>query len=198
MGLVRAKDQNLYTYGDYRKWTDEKRYELIDGLAYAMSPAPWVDHQRIAGAIYAKLVAAVVGKRCEAMIAPLDVRLPHNQEPDDLIDVVVQPDVLVVCDPSKIDAKGVRGAPDLVVEVLSPSTASHDQIRKRRVYERAGVREFWLVHPTDRVITIYRLQNGVYGAPDVQELVGVTPVGILPGVEMVWDELIERLGPIED
>jgi len=198
MPVPQPKDQNLYTYGDYRKWPDDKRYEVIDGLAYAMSPAPAVDHQRIALHIAGKLLTALAGHPCQVLIAPLDVRLPRSQEPDDIIDIVVQPDVLVVCDPRKIDHKGVRGAPDLVVEVLSPSTAGHDQIRKRRVYERAGVREFWLVHPTDRVITIYRLENGAFASPDIREFDVPTPVAILPGVEIAWDELVARLGPIVD
>lgn len=91
----------------------------------------------------------------------------------------------------------MRGAPDLVVEVLSPSTASHDHVLKRRVYERAGVREYWLVHPTDRMVTIYRLAGAEYGKPDVQELTGETPVGVLPGVSIAWDALVARLPPVE-
>ena len=87
----------------------------------------------------------------------------------------------------------MRGAPDFAVEVLSPSTASHDHVRKRRVYERAGVREYWLVHPTDRIVTLYRLENGKFGTPDVCELSGETPVGVLPGVTISWDDLIRRI-----
>jgi len=103
-----------------------------------------------------------------------------------------------VCDAAKIDRRGVRGGPDLAVEVLSPSTASHDHIRKRRLYERAGVKEFWLVHPKEQLVTIYHLQNGVYGAPDIRTLEEPTPVAVLPGVEIVWDELLARLGPVVD
>jgi Uma2 family endonuclease len=106
-------------------------------------------------------------------------------------------DVLVVCDASKTDRRGVRGAPDLAVEVLSPSTASHDQVRKLRVYERAGVREYWLVHPIDRVLTIYRLEKGQYGKPDVFELRGQTSVGVLKDVVIHWDQLLERLPAVE-
>jgi Uma2 family endonuclease len=197
MGLPQ-RDQKHYTYGDYVTWGDEARYELIDGIAYAMSPAPLIVHQEMVGYIHYKLMAALVGQPCRPFMAPVDVRLPRHDEADDRIDTVVQPDVLVVCDPAKIDRRGVRGAPDLVVEVLSPSTASHDHIHKRRVYERAGVREYWLVHPTDRLVTIYRLENGVFGRPSVQALEGVTAVGVLPGVEVAWDELVARLGPVVD
>ena len=93
--------------------------------------------------------------------------------------------------------RGVRGAPDFVVEVLSSSTASHDHVLKRRVYERAGVREYWLVHPIDRMVTIYRLLDGEYGKPDVQELSGETAVGVLEGVSVAWDDLVRRLPPPE-
>jgi Uma2 family endonuclease len=119
--------------------------------------------------------------------------LPKRDENDEEVETVVQPDVLVVCEPSKLDRRGVRGAPDLVIEVLSAATASHDQVLKRRVYERAGVREYWLVHSVDRVVTVYRLVDGEYGRPDVFELAGTTPVGVLPGVAIAWDELVQRL-----
>jgi Uma2 family endonuclease len=123
------------------------------------------------------------------MIAPLDVRLPRHDEGDENTDVVVQPDVLVVCDPNKLDRRGVRGAPDWVVEVLLPSSASRDQIEKRRIYERHGVLEYWLVHPTDRILTVYLLQNGEYGKPDIFKLEGSTPVAVLPGVSIDWEAM---------
>lgn len=125
------------------------------------------------------------------------MRFPKAGEADEQVDTVLQPDVLVVCDHSKLDRRGVRGAPDLVVEVLSPGTSSHDHVRKRRVYERAGVAEYWLVHPIDRMVTVYRLVDGEYGKPDVFELSGETPVGLLPGVVIQWDALAERLAPVD-
>jgi Uma2 family endonuclease len=187
------KDNELYCYGDYLAWPDDVRYELIDGHAYLMSPGPDLPHQDIAGEIYRQTANALSGKTCRAFIAPLDVRLPRHNEADAQIDTVVQPDVLVVCDPDKLGKRGVRGAPDWVVEVLSPSTAGHDQIRKRNVYERHGVREYWLVHPTDRVLTVYRLQDGKYGMPQLSQLEGETSVGILPEIVIRWDELVARL-----
>jgi Uma2 family endonuclease len=192
MGLA-LRDSEHHTYGDYLHWLEDVRYELIDGAAFLMAPAPTLDHQDIAGEIYVQLRQALAGKPCRAFIAPVDVRLPKAGEADEKIDTVVQPDVLVVCDPAKLDRRGVRGAPDLVVEVLSPSTASHDQLLKRRVYERAGVPEYWLVHPNDRIISIYRLGDGEYGKPDIHELKGRTPVGVLPGAVIEWDELAGRL-----
>ena len=192
MGLA-LRTEKHYTYADYLQWPDETRYELIDGKAFLMSPAPLVEHQEIAGEVFRQLANQLDGQPCRPYIAPVDVRLPRKDEADAAIDTVVQPDVLVVCDPHKIDRRGVRGAPDWVLEVLSPSTAAHDQIAKRRTYERAGVREYWLVHPGDRTLTVYVLDNGQYGRPDIYELKDETPIGVLPGVSIAWDALVERL-----
>ena len=198
MSTPALRDREHHTYGEYLHWPDDVRYELIDGVAYLMAPAPTLDHQEVAGEIFRQLANALQGKPCRAFIAPVDVLFPKSGEADEQVDTVLQPDVLVVCDPSKLDRRGVRGAPDLVVEVLSPGTSSHDHVRKRRVYERAGVAEYWLVHPIDRMVTVYRLVNGEYGKPDVFELSGETPVGVLPEVIIEWDALVERLAPIED
>jgi Uma2 family endonuclease len=187
------KDTQYYCYGDYLTWPDDSRYELIDGQAYAMSPAPDLAHQDIAGEIYRQAANSLAGKSCRAFIAPVDVRLPKYNEADQQIDTVVQPDVLVVCDSSKLDRRGIRGAPDWIVEVLSPGTASHDQIRKRLLYEQSGVKEYWLVHPTDRLLTIYRLNGTEYGKPELSELTGVSQVGVLPDIIIHWDELRSRL-----
>ena len=192
MGLA-LRNEKRCTYADYLQWPEDTRYELIDGEAFPMSPAPLVEHQEVAGEVYRQLANQLDGKPCRPFIAPVDVRLPRKDETDAAIDTVVQPDVLVVCDPSKIDRRGVRGAPDWLLEVLSPSTAAHDQIAKRRTYERAGVREYWLVHPGDRTLTVYVLDNGQYGRPEIYELKDATPVGVLPGVSISWDALVERL-----
>jgi Uma2 family endonuclease len=195
MGLAR-RDNVHHTYGDYLGWPEDVRYELIDGDAFLMAPAPDLEHQEIAGELFFQLRTALDQSRCRAFVAQVDVRLPEADEADDSIDTVVQPDVLVVCNPERLDRRGVRGAPDFVIEVLSPATASHDHTRKRRIYERAGVQEYWLVHPTDRMVTIYRLREGEYGKPEVQDLAGETPVAVLPGVAIAWDALVSRLAPV--
>lgn len=198
MGQVQRKQEQRYTYADYCRWDDGQRWELIDGEAYLMAPAPTAFHQIVAFQIAHQVETAFKDKPCTVLLAPIDVRLPRageNDRADDAIDTVVQPDVLVVCDPAKIDRRGVIGAPDWVVEVLSPTTAGHDQIVKRQVYERAGIPEYWLVHPVDRVLTIYRLENGRYGFPDIRELAGATPIGPLPGIEIVWADILARLPP---
>ncbi len=183
-----------YTYADYLTWPDEFRCELIDGKIYMMSPAPLLTHQDVAGEIFRQAANALLGKSCRAFIAPLDVRLPNpSQADDETADTVVQPDVLVVCDANKLDRRGVRGAPDWVVEVLSPSTAGRDQIQKRALYERHGIREYWLVHPLDHVLTIYKLNDNSYGKPEISELKGQTPVTAVPGLTIDWDQLAPYL-----
>jgi len=187
------KDHQYHCYGDYLTWPDDVRYELIDGDAYLMAPAPDLAHQDVTGEIFRQTANALLGRPYRALIAPVDVRLPKQDEADERIDTVVQPDVLVVCDPNKLDRRGVRGAPDWVVEVLSPSTAGHDQIRKRQLYERHGVREYWLIHPVDRILTVYRLIDGEYGKPELYELCGETVVSVLPDIVIHWDDLVARL-----
>ena len=186
MGLPK-RDAARHTYGEYRRWPEEARYELIDGVAYAMAPAPSRRHQEVLLELARQVANALEGHPCRPFIAPFDVRLPRAGEADDEIDTVVQPDLSVVCDPAKLDDLGCRGAPDWIVEVLSPATASHDHILKRAVYERAGVREYWLVHPVDRIVTVYRLDGGRFGVPEVRELTGQQSVGVLPQIEIDWD-----------
>jgi len=188
MGLP-VRDANRHNYGDYRHWPEDVRYELVDGIAYAMAPAPARRHQEVLGEIFRQMANALEGQPCRPFIAPFDVRLPRGSEADDEIETVVQPDLSIICDPTKLDEHGCRGAPDWVVEVLSPATAGHDHILKRSAYERAGVREYWLVHPVDRLVTVYRLEGQRYGVPEVRELTGRQPVGLLPGVEVDWDRL---------
>ena len=192
MGLAQ-RDIERHNYGDYLTWPDDDRYELIDGVAYVMAPAPAVIHQAVLVELARQVDEALEESHCRVLIAPLDVRLPRGDEADAAVDTVVQPDLLVVCDLTQIDECGVRGAPDWIIEVLSPATAAHDQVRKRDVYERAGVREYWLVHPTDRIVTVYRLENGRYGRPDIAELAGQAAPQAVPGVVIDWARVTRRL-----
>jgi Uma2 family endonuclease len=191
---IRTQDRS-FSYRDYLGWGDEHRYELIDGMAYLMAPAPAIEHQGVVGELFYQLRMQLEGHRCRPFVAPVDVRLPKVGQSDDEADTVVQPDVFVICDSGKIDARGVRGAPDFVVEVLSPATAARDQIDKKKIYERAGVREYWLVHPTDRLVTIYRAGDAGYGAPEILELSGETPIAALTGVAILWEPIVRVLGP---
>lgn len=183
------RDTAYHTYEEYVSWPADLRYELIDGAAYLMSPAPLRVHQEIVGEIYFQVRAGLGSKPCRAYVAPFDVRLPKADEADERVDTVVQPDVLVVCDESKLDERGMRGAPDWIVEVLSQATAVHDQTIKLAAYERAGVREVWLVHPTDRSVTVYLLQNRVFGRPEIHEMKGVLAVAVITGLRVDWDRM---------
>lgn len=190
MALPR-RDALHHTYADYLTWSDDERIELINGFAYVREPpAPSRSHQELVGELYHQVRLALEGKGCRAYVAPFDVRLPKHGEADDQIDTVVQPDVLVVCDLEKLDERGMRGSPDWIAEVLSPSTSGHDQIVKLPIYEQAGVRELWLIHPIDRTLTIHRLEGGRYGRPITLELKGRTAINALPGVSIDWDRFL--------
>ena len=174
------------TYGDYLHWPDDERWELIDGVAYDMSPAPSRRHQDFVVELVRQTANHLRDSACSTYVAPFDVRLPRADEADEQVDTVVQPDVAVICDPSKLDDKGCRGAPDWIVEVLSPSTARKDQREKRDLYERHGVREYWLLHPIDDMLMIYRIGPDGYGKPDVLPLEGETAVTAIDGLVIRW------------
>jgi len=191
---LRQRDTQHHTYGDYVTWSGDCGNELINGTAYIREPpAPSRAHQEIVIELSRQVANALQGKRCRAYAAPFDVRLPKAAESDDQIDTVVQPDVLIVCDCAKLDERGMRGAPDWVAEVLSPTTASHDQFVKLSAYEHADVPEVWLIHPTDRTLIIYRLEAGRYTRSTVLELKGQTPINAVPGVSIDWDRLIANI-----
>lgn len=148
------------TFADYLALTDGRRYELIDGELRAMtSPSP--RHQEISGELLRQLANFLEGKKCRVYPAPFDVRLfeQEGDAPED-ITTVVQPDLLVVCDPSKIDDHGCKGAPDLIIEILSPSTQRHDRLVKLNLYQRAGVKEYWIVSPESQTAEVLLLENG--------------------------------------
>lgn len=166
MGMPEERT-DYYTYGDYLKWPEGERWELIDGRAYAMTPSPTVLHQDIFIQLIQMIGPYFEGKPCKFMAAPLDVRLPHSDEATEAVDTVVQPDLMVVCDPAKVEKGGVRGAPDLVVEILSESTMHRDMDAKLRLYERHGVRCYIIVDPWGKVVTVRTLESeGKYGEPE--------------------------------
>jgi Uma2 family endonuclease len=193
MALLK-RDSHHYTYADYLRWSGTHGEELIDGTAYVREPpAPSPSHQGIVVGLCHQVSTALKDKPYRVYVAPFDVRLPKFAEEDDQVDTVVQPDVLIVCDLQKIDARGMRGAPDWVAEILSPYTAGHDQGVKLTAYERAGVREVWLVHPIDRTLAIYRLEAGRYGRPSILELEGKIQIAAVPGITIDWDEVLVKI-----
>jgi len=179
------------TYGDYLSWTDDGRWELIDGVVYDMSAAPAIDHQRILGDLFNQVYNFLKEKPCEAFVAPFDVRLPQADEADEFIQNVVQPDIVVVCDPDKLDKRGSRGVPDWIIEIVSPSTAAKDHIEKLALYERNGVQEYWTVYPEYRIATVYLLgPDGRYCRPksytEKDKIESVTLPGLVVDLKTVF------------
>ncbi len=156
MGLL-VRDTQLHNYGECLTWPAGTRYELIDSVVYAMAPAPTRVHQRLVVELSRQIGDALEGAPCQVNVAPFDVRLLKANEADEDISTVVEADIVVVCDAAKLDARGCRGAPDLVIEALLPATAAHDQAIKLAAFERHGIKECWFVHPTDRILSVYSL-----------------------------------------
>jgi Uma2 family endonuclease len=179
-----------YRYGDYVQWTGDERWELIDGEPFDMTPAPSRRHQELVGEIHRQLATQLLGRPGKVYVAPFDVRLPRGNEPDADVDTVVQPDLVVVCDSRKLDDAGCRGAPDWILEVLSLRTAARDRERKRDLYERAAVREYWHLHPDTRHLARYLLAEGRgYGEPMEGTAQGTTSLRALPPLEVHWDSV---------
>lgn len=154
------KTDRHYRYRNYREWPDSERWELIDGAAWNMSPAPTTLHQRVLQQLNTAFLRAAHGTPCEVLFAPLDVfPFTDDEAGIDDADTVVQPDLIVACDPTRLVRRGHLGPPALVVEVLSTWTLRKDLTDKLRVYERAGVAEYWIVNPGDQSIMIYRIQS---------------------------------------
>jgi len=169
------------TYADLLEWKDDVRYELYYGVPVAMA-SPSDVHQIISVALSAQLYQYLRGKQCRVFTAPFDVRLFEGagDSPED-VDLVVQPDLMVVCDQSKVDRHGVHGAPDLVIEILSESSVRIDRLTKLDLYQRAGVREYWIVDPFTRIVSVYTLKEGSYRNPAAYGADCSVPVGILDG-----------------
>ena len=183
MGLALKK---RYTYADVLDWDESVRAEIIDGELYMMAE-PSRTHQKISGEIFRQLANYLQRKKCEVYAAPFCVRLfekpdaPGEQVSPERVNTVVEPDISVVCDPDKLDEKGCKGAPDLIAEILSPSTKKHDRGVKFRLYERAGVREYWIVDPETRTVCVFQLDDGRYLMTDLFVGAASVPVGVLDG-----------------
>lgn len=167
------------SYADLLKTESAQPVELIDG-AFVMQASPSSEHQQISAALMAQLYNYLEGKQCKVFAAPFDVRLfeSKDDEPKD-VDTVVVPDISVICDKNKIDEKGCKGAPDMIIEILSPSTQRQDRFAKLRLYQAAGVKEYWLVDPVSKVVQVMTLQDGRYELTEVGEAHDRLKVGCL-------------------
>ncbi len=175
MGNPTIAPDERYTYRHYRSWPETERWELIDGHAWVMTSAPMTRHQALLWRLSSLLYIHLKGKTAIAYPAPFDVLLPRGDEEDDEVDTVVQPDVSVFRDRTRITMRGARGAPDIVMEILSPSTSKKDMNEKFRTYERAGVREYWVLDPAAWSIWIYHLKpEGSYDEGELRDSLGDT------------------------
>jgi Uma2 family endonuclease len=186
-----------YTYADYLTWQFKERVELIRGWVRQMSPAPNVRHQRISRIITQAVAALLENKPCEMFSAPFDVRLPlpPHKTKGDKTDTVVQPDIVVICDPAKLDEQGCNGAPDLVIEILSPGNTRREMKDKLELYQTAGVPEYWIVDPEHEFILVYTLDpTGKYTSslPYTEGHTLTTP--ILPGFDLPVEQVFVQPG----
>jgi Uma2 family endonuclease len=182
-----------YTYADYLKWTFDERLELIKGKIFKMSPAPGSLHQIISATVGNELYNYLKGKPCKVLSAPFDVRLIRRSINDKDIITVVQPDISVICDPAKIDDKGCLGAPDIVIEILSPGNNKKELQNKFEVYEEAGVLEYWIIHPIEKTFLKYELIEGRFQALRPLTIGDKVTTRILPGFTLCLDELFAEI-----
>jgi Uma2 family endonuclease len=149
-----------YTFADYLTWFDHKRRELIDGFIKMMTPTPRRIHQDLSGNLYFVFKKHLKRKDCKIYSAPFDVRLPENGEKsDNKIYTVVQPDLCIICDPSKLDDKGCLGAPDMIIEIVSISNSKYDVEDKFQLYQKHGILEYWIVFPYEKTINVFFLDE---------------------------------------
>lgn len=154
-----------YTYADYLTWADDVRRELFDGFIKLMTPAPSRAHQKISTNLTSMFWLYLKNKNCEVYHAPSDVRFPKNKssKSDKQINTVLQPDIFIVCDLSKLDDRGCLGAPDLIIEIISPKNSKRDLKDKFDIYQEHGVREYWIVGPNDETVNVFVLdENGKF------------------------------------
>lgn len=180
------KIQGEYTLEDYYALPNDKRVELIDGVFYDMS-APAFDHQIIAGEVYRQIANFIYANKgnCIPMMSPIDVRLDCDDK------TMVQPDVLILCDKSKKRCWGIMGAPDFVLEVLSPSTKNKDCLKKLEKYVSAGVKEYWMIDPENQKLIVYRFEQEVY--PAIYGLEGKVDIGIYEGKLQINLDLVREM-----
>jgi Uma2 family endonuclease len=170
------------TYADYLTWPDEPRYEIIEGIPYLLA-APSRQHQRIVTQLMGELYTFLKGKSCEVYTAPFDVRLSSSEDNEEY--QVIQSDISVICDTGKLDDKGCKGAPDLIVEVLSPSTWKRDRIEKMNQYQKYGVSEYLLIYPNEKIVEQYIIdETGNYATPSIYNEKDVFHSHIFPDFTM--------------
>jgi Uma2 family endonuclease len=182
-----------YSYADYLTWQLDDMVEIIKGKLFKMAAAPNRIHQKVAGKLHYHLYGILVGNPCEVYIAPFDVRLPTISTDNEDIYTVVQPDTCVICDENKLDGAGCLGAPDLIVEILSPGNNKKELQNKYEVYQESGVREYWIIHPSEQTLLIYSLQNGRYVPSRLFTSGDTVASPIIPGFRLDLEDFFEDM-----
>lgn len=187
-----------FTYADYLTWNFKERIELIRGKIFRMSPAPTVKHQLILGNLFGYFISRIKNKECKALLAPVDVRLKgkpfrNRKRRDDQITTVVQPDLIVVCDPAKLeDLRSIDGAPEMVIEILSPGNSKTETKYKLGLYEENGVLEYWVLYPPFKMVHVFLLKDDAYSKPMIYETGDKIPCTVLKGVKIPVDEIFKN------
>lgn len=168
-----------YTYAEYLTWPSDERWEIIDGVPYMLSSPTW-QHQSISGQLFRQISNYLVAKPCQVFAAPFDLRLPEGDEEDEDVETVVQPDITVVCDKTRLKGTGYYGVPTLIIEIVSPASGKMDRLFKFNRYEAAGVKEYWIVEPDSKLVSVFTLQgNNRYGRPETYTDTDKVQVGVL-------------------
>ncbi|NLD50327.1 MAG: Uma2 family endonuclease [Clostridiaceae bacterium] len=185
------KQDKSYSYVDYLTWNENERWEIIDGVPY-MHAAPSRIHQEILMEISKQFAIYLTGKPCRIYPAPFCVRLDGKK--DDEEKNVVEPDITIVCDSSKLDERGCKGSPDMIIEIISPSSAKFDRFVKFNKYEKAGVKVYWVVEPEQKLVSIFTLQsNGRYGRPEMYTDEDKITVSIFPDLEIDLKSVFDKM-----
>ncbi len=193
MPIPESKEK--YTYADYLTWPEGERWEIFDGVPY-MQAAPTWQHQSISSELHRQIANYLVNSPCRVFTAPFDLCIPELNEVDEEIsNVISQPDIVVICDESKLRKTGYFGTPELIIEITSPSTARKDKLIKFNKFEKAGVKEFWIVEPEQKIVTVFVLQeNNRYGRPEVYAEEDKINVSIFPDLSIDLKPVFTGIG----
>lgn len=177
-----------YTYADYLTWSEEERWEIINGIPYLQAAPTW-QYQAVLLELARQFANYLQDKSCRVFTAPFDLRIPEANEKDEETTNVVQPDIIIICDNSGLKKTGYYGVPELIIEIVSPSTGQKDKIEKFNLYEKAGVKEYWIVEPDEKVVMVFTLEEGRYGRPQMYSEEDKVKVSI-------FDDLVIDLKPV--
>jgi len=182
----------IYTYADYLKFEYDHMVELIRGKIFEMTPAPTSWHQQISSQLHIKIGVYLDNKTCKIYAGPFDVILPIKNQKKNTSTTVVQPDLCIICDTNKIETAGCIGAPDLIVEILSPSTSKKDLNDKYSIYEESGVKEYWIVMPAEKLVEVFYFENGRYQRIKVYTSDEIISPVLFPDLEIALTDVFKE------